>query len=67
MGQCKIICSLDGKEAADKLYGGYADLNKRTFPSDQHARGVEDYLNSRARGSHWELERPTYHIVPANK
>ena len=63
MGPCKIICSLDGQESEYKLYGGYADLNKRTFPTDRHARGVEDYLNSRARGSHWDPKRPTYYIV----
>jgi len=67
MGTCKIICSLDGKESAYELYGGYADLNKRTFPSDRHARQVGDYLNSRARGRRWNSERPAYHIVPVDE
>jgi hypothetical protein len=67
MGTCKIICSLDGRESAYELYGGYADLSKRTFPNDRHARQVEDYLNSRARGRRGDSKKPAYHIVPVNE
>ena len=67
MGTCKIICSLDGKESAYELYGGYADLSKRTFPNDRHARQVKDYLNSRAWGRRWDSKKPAYHIVPVNE
>ncbi len=67
MGMCQIICSLDGQASACELYGGYADLSKRTFPNDRHAKQVEDYLNSRARGRRWDSKKPAYHIVPVNE
>ena len=48
MGRCKIICSLDGKEPSFTLYGEYADLNKCTFPHEEYALAVQNYLVKRS-------------------
>ena len=67
MRRCKIICSLDGQASAYELYGGYTDPGKRTFPDERHAKQVEAYLESCARGRRWDSKRPAYQIVPVDK
>jgi len=67
MGQWKIVCSLDGKESAFKLYGEFIDLAKGTFPNDQRAMLVQRDLIGRARELRWESEPPNYQLVPTEE
>jgi hypothetical protein len=67
MGKCKIICSLDGKEPAFTLYGEYTDLHKRTFPNEQYAIAVQNYLVKRSVRLLWNAVFPNYHIVPVGE
>ena len=65
-GRYKIVCTQDGKEPEIRLYGEYADVAKRTFPNNQHALLVHEYLSGRARGRRWESLPPRYEIVSAD-
>jgi hypothetical protein len=66
-GKYKIVCTLDGKEPAVVLYEKYAELEHRIFLNGRHAIPIHEYLSRRARGIHWELEPPTYEIVPVEE
>ena len=61
--KCKIVCSLDDEESAAKLYGEYADLDKRTFRHPQYAKPVEEYLIQRAQLIFLNSESPAYLTV----
>jgi len=67
MGRCKIICSLDGKEPSFTLYGEYADLNKCTFPHEEYALAVQNYLVKRSVRMLWNAVFPNYEIVPVDE